>query len=78
MKKTTAPTLPHIKGHYITALAAQAGCDWSYVWMVINGKRDTNSSKARAIMAAAVKLNDSIEKLHGELKKEFILIGEND
>jgi hypothetical protein len=78
MKKTIAPNLPHIKAHHITSLAASAKCDWSYVWMIVNGKREANSPKAKAILAAATKLNDGIDKITKGVQKEFILIGEND
>ncbi|MBL7902908.1 MAG: helix-turn-helix domain-containing protein [Bacteroidia bacterium] len=79
MKKTTPanlPTLPHIKGQNMRQLADKAGVKKSYVWMILNGQRDTNSRKAKKILAAAKKMNEAIES--GLQKADKILIGEND
>lgn len=79
MKKTESDTLKleHIQKHHITALAAKAKCDVSYVWMIVNGKRESNSRLAKAIYSAAKSLNDSIEAGLNKANKKFELI-END
>lgn len=78
MKKSSVPNLPHIKGFHITKIASQANVDWSYVWMILNGKREANSRRAKAIVSAATKMNTAIDKALQVTAKELTLIGEND
>lgn len=61
-EEASLPDLPHIKGQNITALAFKAKTSRSYVFMILNGDRRSQSAKAKRILAAAKALNESIEK----------------
>ena len=78
MKKTTAPNLTHINGDQIKFLAEKAKCSSEYVYKIINGSRNADSVKARAVFKAATALNEQIENAQNNVQKELIIVGEND
>ena len=78
MKKTTAPNLPHIQAHLLTAIAEKFNCSTIYVYHIVHGIRNAKSTKARQVLKAAKTLNKAIETSTQKINKEIILIGEND
>lgn len=62
MEETNLANLPHIKRHNLAAIANKAGVDHSYAYKILVGDRPAKSAKALAILIAAKKINEAIEK----------------
>lgn len=67
-----------VVGHHLHELAKKADVSREYVRMIVTGKRRLNTIRAKAIFAAAVKLNNGIKRGTTASEKELIIIGEND
>lgn len=61
MREANLIDLEHITGTNIRMIANKANCDRSYVWMLLNGKKEARSQKAKAILQTAKSINQAIE-----------------
>lgn len=62
----------------IEEIAQKAKCEPSYVYKILRGVRQANSSKARAILKAAQTIEKAVNDVQNQIEKELIIIGEND
>lgn len=69
-------TLEEVKGHHITELAEAAHCSNEYVRKIVLGDREAHSIKARAILRAAISLNNFIKKGKAAADQELQIISE--
>jgi hypothetical protein len=62
----------HIGAEERKLLAAKAGCDESYVFLLLNDKRTVRSVMSRKIIRAARLLNRSIATAHANIERVLI------
>ena len=70
--------LDFIKRSVVSQIAEKAKCTPGYVRHILSGKRNSNSRKAKAILAVAKTINDSLAKAQKSVNAQLRTLTEND